>query len=488
MSIGSGLRAVSNEETGMIRRRAWVFAAAASALLAACGGKSGGEDAEAQVDDGPGGDEADDGAGDGTGDATNDDTGDSDALPLCGNNRIDPGETCDPPATCPASCDDGDACTTDQMTGSASACNVLCTHPSIEGCEETFGAEPNPTGNPIGGGPGYRDIVCETDTDGDYRVSTGEELLDALALAESGEVICIAGDAVIDLTGTPNNVIPAGVTLASDRGAGGSQGALIRYTYNDNGMYMTSIFVVGGDGVRVTGLRLEGEMFPEDGTGNGESSYLVGIKADSREGDMTGLEVDNCEMAGFAWSCVTTLNVTNVNIHHNSMHHCQARGEGYGYDIYGGNALVEANIFDFNRHDIAAGGYPGESYEARYNIVRPSGHPIGSHHFDVHACNPNDYSDDSEIGPDFIAGDLYRIHHNTFEPGGGQQACIGIRSRPVTGAYIDHNDFMGVTGDTEGGVPIWQRAYAFGNMFVTDNYWNGTLYAGDEIVWYYHPY
>ena len=85
----------------------------------------------------------------------------------------------------------------------------------------------------------------------------------------------------------------------------------------------------------------------------------------------------------------------------------------------------------------------------------------------------------------FIAGDLYKIHHNTFEA--GWQAPIGIRSRPVTGAYINNNIFMSDSIDTSGGVPVWQRAYTFGNMFVTNNYWKGTLYTGDKIVWYYHP-
>jgi PKD repeat protein len=352
--------------------------------------------------------------------------------------------------------------------------------PIIAG-DGSYGAESNPTGNPIGGGAGYNRIITETDSRVKYVVSTKDQLITALKSAKSGEVVFVKGSAVIDMTGTPNTNIPAGVTLASDRGNGASQGALIKYSYNNNGRYMTSLFVAGGNNVRVTGIRLEGEMLPQDGTGNGEASYLVAIKVQNK----AGLEVDNCEIRGWAWSCVTTLDSTGTYIHHNYMHHNQARGEGYGADIYGGDMLVEANIFNYNRHDIAAGGYPGESYEARYNLVRGDGHPIGSHHFDVHACNPYNYADDSETSSVFIAGDLYKIHHNTFEP--GQQAPIGIRSRPVTGAYIYNNIFMSASDDTEGGVPVWQRAVTWGNMFVTNNYWKGKLYSGNEIVWYYHP-
>ncbi len=347
---------------------------------------------------------------------------------------------------------------------------------------DCYGAEAcNPTGNPIGGGAGYNRILSEKDPDVTYSVSTRDQLLSALKRAQPGEVVFVKGSAVIDMTGTPDTVIPDGVTLASDRGIDGSPGALILYTFNNNGRYGTSLFKVAGNNVRVTGLRLEGEMLPRDGTGNGEASYLVAITVRNK----AGLEVDNCEIRGWAWSCVTTMDSTGTYIHHNYMHHNQARGEGYGADIYGGDMLVEANIFNYNRHDIAAGGYPGEMYEARYNLVRGDGHPIGSHHFDVHACNPYDYSDDSETSSLFIAGDLYKIHHNTFEP--GPQAPIGIRSRPVTGAHIYNNIFMGDSTDTQNGVPVWQRAVTFGNMFVTDNYWEGTLYGGDEIVWYLHP-
>src|SRR6185369_4354693 len=45
----------------------------------------------------------------------------------CGNGRIEAGETCDPPGSCP-NCNDADSCTTDTQTGSASTCNVVCSH------------------------------------------------------------------------------------------------------------------------------------------------------------------------------------------------------------------------------------------------------------------------------------------------------------------------------------------------------------------------
>ena len=219
-----------------------------------------------------------------------------------------------------------------------------------------FGAESNPTGNPLGGGAGYTRIITEKDPRVKYVVSTKDQLVAALKTAKSGEVVFVKGSAVIDMTGTPNTVIGGGVTLASDRGNGGSQGALIKYTSN-NRYPGASLFVAGGNNVRITGLRLEGEMLPQDGRGSGEAYYLRAISAKNK----AGLEVDNCEIRGWAWSCVTVMDCTGTNIHHNYMHHNQARGEGYGADIYGGDMLVEANIFNYNRHDIAAGGYPGKA-------------------------------------------------------------------------------------------------------------------------------
>ena len=349
---------------------------------------------------------------------------------------------------------------------------------------DCYGAEAcNPTGNPIGGGSGYSRIITGKETSVKYVVSTKDQLVTALRSAKSGDVVFVTGNAVIDMTGTPTVMIPSGVTLASDRGRAGSSGALLKRTRNLDGGWEEPLFVAGGDFVRVTGLRLQGEMYPQDyGNSDGEtdeSNYLVGIYAENRK----GFEVDNCEMYGWAWSCVS-LRQNSIApipyIHHNYIHHNQARGEGYGVNLYSGNALIEANIFDYNRHAITGAGLAGEKYEARYNIVLGNGDAIGGHHFDIHQ---------DEDGGDF-AGDTFLIHHNTFKDGiginGGKLASIAIRQRPITGIYIDHNLFEAVSTETEGGVPIWERD-SDENMFATNNKWMGKFYADDEIVWYRNP-
>ncbi|MBU1070028.1 hypothetical protein KJ975_10720 [Myxococcota bacterium] len=68
---------------------------------------------------------------------------DNDCAATCGNAVIEPGETCDPPASCPASCSDGIACTADVLTGSAGNCDVTCTYPAIVTCTGGDGCCPS---------------------------------------------------------------------------------------------------------------------------------------------------------------------------------------------------------------------------------------------------------------------------------------------------------------------------------------------------------
>jgi PKD repeat protein len=340
-----------------------------------------------------------------------------------------------------------------------------------------YGAETcNPTGNPIGGGAGYSKIISGTEASVKYSVVTKAELLTALRSAKAGEIVFVKKSAVIDMTGTASVTIPAGVTLASDRGLAGSSGALIKRTRNLNGIWEEPMFIAGGNNVRVTGLQLEGEMYPQDYSGVSESHYLVGLKA-------TGVDsftVDNCELRGWSYSAVDLKDSTNSYIHHNYIHGNQASGEGYGTCLYGGDAIVEANLYNYNRHDITGGGYAGEQYTFRYNTDLGYGTASGGSRIDVHR--------DDEEGLT-IAGDAYYIHHNTFhDNGAGVQRMlpIEISEKPTTGAYIYNNNFEG--GIVAGGYytgPIRQLVNSvFGRMYVTNNYWGSTFASGNSIVMY----
>ena len=116
-------------------------------------------------------------------------------------------------------------------------------------------------GNPIGGGTGYDAIV----TTGTHIVSTNLSAAAFQSLVQarsSGDVVFINSNVTIDLTNLNGGAIlvPAGVTIASDRGNGGSEGALLfsnQVKYLGNG-YERPVFVTAGTGVRFTGFTLRG--------------------------------------------------------------------------------------------------------------------------------------------------------------------------------------------------------------------------------------
>jgi len=277
--------------------------------------------------------------------------------------------------------------------------------------EETFGCEANPTGDPIGGGEGYRDILLG----GDFTVTTKEELLDALKQAQPGQVIFIPDGTEIEMTGTSSVAIPAGVTLAGTRGLDGSLGARL-FTKQKGGTQ----FVTAGDYVRFTGLRFQGPSSTTAKTAENATFFSVRHFRP---------EIDNCEI--YDWNIqgvYASLGASQVHVHHNYIHHCQRSGYGYGVVVYSSDVYIIANKFDYCRHHVAAGGRPGCSYEAAWNLIMPN---CTSTALDMHGGR--DRGDNTDI-----AGDWMDIHHNTFQ---GTQRAVGIRGTPSQGAEIHHNWF-----------------------------------------------
>lgn len=376
----------------------------------------------------------------------------------------------------------------------------------IDPDDEYGAASANVTGYLIGGGDGYANAV----TTGDYIVNSKATLLSALGSASAGETIYVQPGAPIDLTGELPKGIPAGVTLASNRGVSGSPGATITKTEHTTGYVGNTstgrwssntdeepMFFVMGDDVRITGLQLVGEEYGQDGGGGDvdccnegdnwcdsgipgpcANNYLVGIFSRSHD----NLTVDNCEIYGWAWSGIQTAWTTDTYVHHNYIHDNNARSEGYGGSQYGGEVVYEANLYNNNRHSITSSGLEDETYTARYNIVIGDGDAIGASHFDVH---------ENEDLEDNTAGDVFYIHHNTFMDGDDDMASVHIRTRPATGAYIYNNLFQAVSSETMGGVPIYQTFHTgdgysdFANFFATNNTWITTVYPdNDDIAWF----
>ena len=276
---------------------------------------------------------------------------------------------------------------------------------------DVYGCEANPTGDPIGGGEGYSDIL----TTGDHIVRTKEEFLEALGQARPGEVVFVPGDVEIDLGGTMSIAIPEGITLASDRGLNGSAGALL-FNRTTSGVQ----FTVGGDHVRITGIRIEGPWAGTERT----AEMATGIQTAH-----FATRIDNCEI--FNWNIRgigLLVGASQAHVHHNHIHHCQRSGYGYGVSVSAGDVFIIANYFDYCRHHIAASGPPGCSYQAAWNYFSEN---CTSSLVDMHGGR--DRGDNTDI-----AGDWMLVHHNTF---GGTRRAIGIRGTPSQGAEIFNNWF-----------------------------------------------
>lgn len=91
---------------------------------------------------------------------------DNDCSQTCGDNVVDPGETCDPQSSCLEECTDGVSCTTDVLTGSSDNCNVSCSFETISQCMDGDGC------CPAGCGPSS-DRDCSASC-GDGEIDLGE--------------------------------------------------------------------------------------------------------------------------------------------------------------------------------------------------------------------------------------------------------------------------------------------------------------------------
>jgi hypothetical protein len=289
--------------------------------------------------------------------------------------------------------------------------------------------------------------------------------------------------------------IPAGVIVASNRGYNGSSGGLIfRHfdTTNDPTpatMWSAneSMLTVGGDGVRITGLRIEGTN--SSWVNNiDNTSMSVGILNDKQK----GLVVDNNEIYGWtvgvqSQSYTVThqaeamvseeIGSTISNIHHNYIHNIWGNDMGYGVAVYEYSSLVKGNVFDKTRHSIAAGGGHDsglvESYEFSYNIQLSN---ATSHPVDVHG--QPDHHD---------AGVLYRIHHNTLLQNFSH--AIVIRGIPVNDTSVYFNAYKNCNndcyGDSTNGLLQYYNASAFlsgrTNLTVWNNVIQGIYTPSDSV-------
>ncbi len=307
-------------------------------------------------------------------------------------------------------------------------------------------------GGPIGGGQGYENTISPDEAD--VVVSSRSEFNSALSSASSGDVVYVAGDASIDL-GSNTYTVPRGVTLASDRGIDNAPGG---HLYTDHQPDSSMYYIELSRGARLCGVRVQGpyyDFFDPDFYATGAG---VTVRGDS-------VEIDNCEMWGFALASVH-VGTGEPHIHHNDIHHNPRRGLGYGVVNYGGNPLIEWNYFDANRHSVACDGQGG--YVARYNHFGPITY---SHVMDVHSPG----------------GTRVEIYNNTVEAvdgdhDGDQRPAVAIRGAPDDVAAIYDNWFYNPDEplDTPDG---WSTRHAIIQVGVdewTNVEWSGNHYGSSE--------
>ena len=251
------------------------------------------------------------------------------------------------------------------------------------------------------------------------------------------------------------------------------------------------------DGVRISGIRLDGGL----GTGISDGAMSEGIT------DWSGInvEIDHDEVYGWSGAAIeihdndalggipaanknrmTALIPTVVHIHDNYIHHNQHYGEnGYGVAVYdGATAMVEQNVFDYNRHDVSGDGRPGTGYWFDRNLLLPHGGvnatTLGidshTHVIDMHgrdSCFHFGYY----CGP---AGEFMDIEYNTVLYDQGTD--FKLRGTPSIGVTVAHNVFARTDkwNQAPGGIAIFDDAA----MVQTDDLDHRSIAESDNTLGY----
>ena len=364
-----------------------------------------------------------------------------------------------------------------------------CVYPyQDDSCSDCcYGAEINPSGDPIGGGPGYRALFDPASAG--WVVGDTAGLLAAMDGVLSGEIIYIEDEAAIDLTGYDDIQVPAGVTLASGRGRAGSLGGIIWTAQFD----AFPLFMAAGDNVRFSGLRILGPDLDV-----GDHDYQNPELSRGLQTGSAGLEVDNCDLAGFGHAAVVVYGQeAEASVHHCHIHNNTRAGLGYGVVLDRSACLIEANLFDANRHSIAGTGRPGTRYEARYNLVLA--HATG-HYFDMHGAADFDKRISSAIwrfdegaGEQAQDSSVYNSNHCSLQS--MDSAAAWVAGQIETGLVFDGlDDHLDCGNDPSlqsatGSIEFWLRADRLGqeqeliDLFEDDNqnYLSVRLTASNQI-------
>ena len=301
----------------------------------------------------------------------------------CGNGMVDPGETCDPPASCPASCDDGNVCTVDQPTGSAQSCNVACSNTAITACSSGDGCCP--------GG-------CTSTTDADCPGATG---------GSGGAAGGTAGTGGTSTGGTSTGGTSTGGTGTGGTGTGGT---------STGGTSTGGSSGTGGDAGTGGGSVVDcSATMPTGGTDH------CGANTSGTSG---GLNWSLWSNAINGNSCITTYDTTAFGARWSESGDFLARlglewgSNGEPYDQYG---TIEAQ-FSYNK--TGSGG--GFSYIGVYGWTN---NPCVEYYIvdDSYNTFPFDAWNATHTETAFIDGEDYKLFRNSTTGTGGSR-CSGVSS------------------------------------------------------------
>jgi hypothetical protein len=396
---------------------------------------------------------------------------------------------------------------------------------------------------------------------------SGQELIDAVlsgckdihvddsAQIDLAHLAQIPGFASLPVFGNPPPSavldIPPGVMLESDRSATHAGGRLFMSANLEDPKAMLSL----QPGARITGLRLQGYV---RGRG-GDESWTIDPKNNVGVSDGVIISspdvlLDNDEISNWPGSGVEVDGVTygnwppggqvpddahppkhsgeddtitalaaRVHITNNFIHDNVGCADGYGVSVgTSGFALIDRNVFDYNKHDVAGDGEPGTGYIASSNLVLTdgvecrgesgSGSLTYGGHFDVHGTG-GDASGGGHVGGtagtyieirnNAVRGDQrFHVHLGLF---GSRRAAFDIRGTPTDKAIFAGNvteasqgDAIAVSGSSQDDLTSAGKLLISGNDYGDNT--SGDLGTGDfdgdgctdvflatGAVWVYSP-
>jgi len=293
-------------------------------------------------------------------------------------------------------------------------------------------------------------------------------------------VVAIRGDVDLDLSYFNDLNVAAGVQIIGRRDAAHPNGPHVFTTTRPQPLLQIgndlSDPAAPADNVRITGIRFEGgeSTDPCDEAGRTDDSDAVDVFSSK------SIEIDNNEFSRWSGSAVQVLdranriqrqNAATVLVHDNYIHDNQhptycgldpfgsGHGGGYGVSVnVGGFTRITHNVFDRNRHAIAANGADGDGYFAVGNLFMRPGLDdeklwIDSmnHQIDVHGQTkdcPGTF-ESFACGP---AGEFFDVELNTvlgFDIEDNTNPAIQLRGTPTSydpatndgGMFVDNNVF-----------------------------------------------